>query len=72
MGLGRGKTEHAGPRDMARKNGYWGSTEEAKDWASRARRRDEDDFLRDALVDVRDRAGRSDGPGRPGDEGPRA
>ena len=66
MGLGRGKTEHTGPRDMARKHGYWGSTEEAKDWASRARRRDEDDLLRDALDAARDE------PGRPGDERARA
>ena len=41
MGLGRGKTEHDGPRDMSRKHGHWGFTEEAKKWASRARRRDE-------------------------------
>lgn len=41
MGLGRGKTEHAGPRDMTRKHGHWGFTEEAKAWASRARRRAE-------------------------------
>lgn len=41
MGLGRGKTEHNGPRDMSRKHGHWGFTEEAKKWASRARRRDE-------------------------------
>jgi hypothetical protein len=41
MGLGKGKTEHAGPRDMARKHGHWGYTEEAKAWAKRARRRDE-------------------------------
>jgi len=41
MSLGKGKTEHAGPRDMSRKDGHWGYTEEAKDWASRARRRDE-------------------------------
>jgi hypothetical protein len=41
MGLGKGKTEHAGPRDMARKHGHWGHTDEAKQWATRARRRDE-------------------------------
>jgi hypothetical protein len=41
MALGRGKTEHAGARDMSRKGGHWGFTEEAKAWASRARRRDE-------------------------------
>jgi hypothetical protein len=46
MGLGRGKTEHAGPRDMTRKHGHWGFTEEAKEWASRARRRDEAISLR--------------------------
>ena len=31
MGLGKGKTEHSGPRDMTRKEGHWGYTEEAKD-----------------------------------------
>ncbi|GAA0944742.1 hypothetical protein GCM10009554_39110 [Kribbella koreensis] len=41
MGLGRGKTEHGGARDMTRKHGHWGHAEEAKAWASRARRRDE-------------------------------
>ena len=41
MALGRGKTEHDGPRDMSRKAGHWGFTEEAKAWASRAPRRDE-------------------------------
>ena len=46
MGLGRGKTEHAGPRDMSRKHGHWGFTEEAKAWATRARRRDEREELR--------------------------
>ncbi len=63
MGLGRGKTEHAGPRDMARKDGHWGYTEEAKAWASRARRRDEDDLLRDALDDVCDEHGGGPPPG---------
>jgi hypothetical protein len=46
MSLGKGKTEHAGPRDMARKHGHWGLTEEAKKWATRARRRDEEVELR--------------------------
>ena len=46
MSLGKGKTEHAGPRDMARKDGHWGYTEEAKEWATRARRRDEAEILR--------------------------
>lgn len=41
MGLGRGKTEHDGARDMSRKHGFWGHADEAKEWASRARRRDE-------------------------------
>ena len=36
MGLGKGKTEHSGARDMSRKHGHWGFTEEAKAWASRA------------------------------------
>lgn len=50
MALGRGKTEHSGPRDMARKTGHWGFTEEAKAWASRARRRDEKRALIDDAV----------------------
>jgi hypothetical protein len=49
MSLGKGKTEHSGPRDMARKSGHWGFTEEAKAWATRARRRDEDLELRREL-----------------------
>ncbi len=57
MALGRGKTEHAGPRDMARKSAHWGFTEEAKEWATRARRRDErrglERELDAALVDER-------------------
>lgn len=61
MGLGRGRTEHAGPRDMARKHGHWGTTEEAKQWASRARRRaevaelrrEQDDALRPDTPDSR-------------------
>jgi len=53
MALGKGKTEHAGPRDMSRKDGHWGFTEEAKEWATRARRRDEDDELRRELADAR-------------------
>ncbi len=52
MGLGKGKTEHAGPRDMARKDGHWGDTEEAKAWATRARRRDEADELRRELMSL--------------------
>jgi hypothetical protein len=52
MGLGRGKTEHAGARDMARKHGHWGCTEEAKEWASRARRRDEIAQLREERADA--------------------
>ena len=52
MSLGKGKTEHAGPRDMARKDGHWGFTEEAKQWATRARRRDEDLELRKELDDI--------------------
>jgi len=49
MGVGKGKTEHAGPRDMSRKDGHWGYAEEAKEWATRARRRDEDLELRQEL-----------------------
>ena len=51
MGHGRGRTEHAGPRDMTRKHGHWGTTEEAKEWASRARRRAEVAELREQLED---------------------
>jgi hypothetical protein len=61
MGLGKGRTEHAGPRDMARKDGRYGHTDEAKAWATRARRRDEDDELRRELeaarAELRDDAG---------------
>ena len=53
MGLGKGRTEHAGARDMSRKHGHWGFTEEAKAWATRARRRDEREELRRALADAR-------------------
>ena len=60
MGLGRGRTEHAGPRDMARKHGHWGTTEEAKQWATRARRRAEVAELRQELEDDR----RPDAPDR--------
>ena len=49
MGLGKGKTEHSGPRDMARKSGHWGETDAAKEWATRARRRDEGEVLRREL-----------------------
>jgi hypothetical protein len=52
MGLGNGKTEHAGARDMTRKRGHWGFTEGAKAWASRARRRDEKDELAAEFDDV--------------------
>lgn len=54
MGLGRGKTEHAGARDMSRKHGHWGLTEEAKAWASKARRRDEKEELKAAVVEMAD------------------
>jgi hypothetical protein len=59
MGLGTGRTEHSGPRDMARKDGHWGFTEEAKEFATRARRRDENELLRresDAAVAADDGA----------------
>jgi len=52
MGLGKGKTEHAGARDMSRKHGHWGFTEEAKAWATRARRRDERAELSRALAEA--------------------
>jgi hypothetical protein len=38
---------------MARKHGYWGLTEEAKAWATRARRRDERKELSRALAEAR-------------------
>ncbi len=53
MALGKGKTEHAGARDMSRKDGHWGYTEEAKEWATRARRRDEAAELREERDIVR-------------------
>jgi hypothetical protein len=54
VSLGRGKTEHAGARDMTRKHGHWGFTEEAKAWASRARRRDEREELRRGRAEMRE------------------
>ena len=65
MGLGRGKTEHTGARDMGRKHGHWGFTEEAKAWATRARRRDEREELSRALAEARTANGHVD----QGDEG---
>jgi hypothetical protein len=50
MALGRGKTEHAGARDMSRKSGHWGFTAEAKIWASRARRRAQSRDLNDEIA----------------------
>jgi hypothetical protein len=50
--LGRGKTEHAGARNMGRKHGHWGFTEEAKAWATRTRRRQEREELSRALADA--------------------
>ena len=40
---------------MSRKHGHWGFTEEAKVWATRARRRDEREELGHALADAQDR-----------------
>jgi hypothetical protein len=37
---------------MGRKHGHWGFTEEAKAWATRARRRDEREELSRALADA--------------------
>jgi len=54
MGLGKGKTEHAGARDMSRKHGHWGFTEEAKAWASRARRRDGKQELQATFTELAD------------------
>jgi hypothetical protein len=53
MALGKGKTEHAGARDMSRKHGHWGLAEEAKAWATRARRRYEREDLRNELDELR-------------------
>ncbi len=60
MGLGKGKTEHAGARDMSRKHGHWGFTEEAKAWATRARRRDERAELSRALAEAQTTSGHED------------
>jgi hypothetical protein len=38
---------------MTRKHGHWGFTEEAKAWATRARRRDEREELDRALAEAR-------------------
>ncbi|MDR2987040.1 MAG: hypothetical protein LBV34_19605 [Nocardiopsaceae bacterium] len=38
---------------MSRKHGHWGFTEEAKAWATRARRRDEREELNRALAEAR-------------------
>jgi hypothetical protein len=54
MALGKGKTEHSGARDASRKDAHWGYTEEAKAWASRARRRDEAEELRRELDEDRE------------------
>lgn len=62
MSLGKGKTEHAGPRDMSRKDGHWGYTEEAKEWATRARRRDEDSKLRGELEQAEHERGLDEPP----------
>ncbi len=37
---------------MSRRHGHWGFTEEAKAWASRARRRDEREELEAALAEL--------------------
>jgi hypothetical protein len=63
MGHGRGRTEHAGPRDTTRKDGHWGTTEEAKGWASRARRRAGEAAVREQLHDGEDPAGQAPPPG---------
>ena len=62
MSLGKGKMEHAGPRDMSRKDGHWGYTEEAKEWATRARRRDEDSKLRGELEQAEHERGLDEPP----------
>jgi hypothetical protein len=51
MGIGRGKTEHAGAHDSRAGHGYWGTNDEAKEFATPARRRDEREELRRELHD---------------------
>ncbi len=70
MGLGKGKTEHSGPRDATRKGGHWGFTEEAKQWSTRARRRDEAEQLRRELDGALDPESDGDPPSRAAGEPP--
>jgi hypothetical protein len=70
MGLGRGKTDHSGPRDATGKGGHWGFTEEAKQWSTRARRRDEAEQLRRELDGALDSASDVDPPSRAADSRP--
>ncbi|WP_142389901.1 hypothetical protein [Mycobacterium sp. shizuoka-1] len=49
MGIGRGKTEHAGAHNSSAGHGYWGTNDEAKRFATPARRRDERKLIREEL-----------------------
>lgn len=49
MGLGRGKTEHAGAHDSSAGHGHWGTNDEAKNFATPARRRNEREEIRREL-----------------------
>lgn len=51
MGIGRGKTEHNGAHDSSAGHGYWGTNDEAKRFATPARRRDEREEIRRELHD---------------------
>lgn len=49
MAIGRGKTEHSGAHNSSAGCGYWGTNDEAKLFATPARRRDERDQIRREL-----------------------
>jgi hypothetical protein len=49
MGIGRGKTEHGGAHNSSAGHGFWGTNDEAKRFATPARRRDERRLIRDEL-----------------------
>jgi hypothetical protein len=49
MGIGRGKTEHSGAHTSSAGDGYWGTHDEAKRFATPARRRDESEQIRREL-----------------------
>jgi hypothetical protein len=51
MGIGRGKTEHSGAHNSSAASGHWGTNDEAKMFATAARRRDEREQIRRELHD---------------------